>query len=41
MKYTKAIHIRHKVKDGKKIPVMFISKYASMIDVPYDNYSLM
>lgn len=40
MKYIKALHIRYKIIDGRKIPVIFESRYISTIDIPYSNYIL-
>ena len=40
MKYTRAIYTYYKHKNGKKIKVIFESRYASIIDIYYGKYEL-
>ena len=40
MAYTKAIYTYYKYKNGTKTKVIFESRYAAIIDIPYGKYEL-
>ena len=39
-KKTIAIYTYYKYKDGRKVEVKFVSRFASTIDIPYGKYEL-